>query len=49
MIELRPYYWRAYYFSQTIEYCYHLKENCKGGWSPGDESCIYGHIGALCE
>ncbi|CAD8113596.1 unnamed protein product [Paramecium sonneborni] len=49
MIELRQHYWRAYYFSQTIEYCYHLVENCKGGWRPGDESCILGHIGALCE
>lgn len=49
MIELREYYWRAYYYSQTIENCYHLVENCKGGWRPGDESCILGHIGALCE
>ncbi|CAD8211891.1 unnamed protein product [Paramecium octaurelia] len=49
MIELRSSYWRAYYYSQTIEYCYHLTENCEGGWSPGDESCIVGHIGALCE
>ncbi|CAD8149864.1 unnamed protein product [Paramecium octaurelia] len=49
MIELREHYWRAYYYSQTIEHCYHLVENCKGGWRPGDESCILGHIGALCE
>ncbi|CAD8207023.1 unnamed protein product [Paramecium pentaurelia] len=49
MIELRQSYWRAYYYSQTIEYCYHLTENCEGGWQPGDESCIIGHIGALCE
>ncbi|CAD8105541.1 unnamed protein product [Paramecium primaurelia] len=49
MIELREHYWRAYYYSQTIEHCYHLVENCKGGWKPGDESCMLGHIGALCE
>ncbi|CAD8084407.1 unnamed protein product [Paramecium sonneborni] len=49
MIELRQSYWRAYYFSETIEYCYHLIENCEGGWLPGDQSCIIGHIGALCE
>ncbi|CAD8169357.1 unnamed protein product [Paramecium pentaurelia] len=49
MIELREHNWRAYYYSETIEYCYHLLENCKGGWMPGDESCILGHIGALCE
>ncbi|CAD8181409.1 unnamed protein product [Paramecium octaurelia] len=49
MIELRDHYWRAYYYSQTIEHCYHLVENCKGGWRPGDESCMLGHIGALCE
>ncbi|CAD8101522.1 unnamed protein product [Paramecium sonneborni] len=49
MIELREYYWRAYYYSERIEYCYHLIENCKGGWRSGDDSCILGHIGALCE
>ncbi|CAD8087564.1 unnamed protein product [Paramecium sonneborni] len=49
MIELRSGYWRAYYYSQTIEYCYHLLENCQGGWKPGDYSCTQGHIGALCE
>ncbi|CAD8124033.1 unnamed protein product [Paramecium sonneborni] len=49
MIELKENYWRAYYYSQTIEHCYHLVENCQGGWSPGDKSCILGHVGALCE
>ncbi|CAD8087563.1 unnamed protein product [Paramecium sonneborni] len=49
MIELRSGYWRAYYYSQIIEYCYHLLENCQGGWKPGDYSCTQGHIGALCE
>ncbi|CAD8200536.1 unnamed protein product [Paramecium pentaurelia] len=49
MIELRQYYWRAYNYSQNIEYCYHFPKNCQGGWKPGDKSCIVGHIGALCE
>ncbi|CAD8130485.1 unnamed protein product [Paramecium sonneborni] len=49
MIELRKSYWRAYYYSKNIEKYYHLTENCNGGWSPGDESCTVGHIGALCE
>ncbi|CAK74425.1 unnamed protein product (macronuclear) [Paramecium tetraurelia] len=49
MIELREHYWRPYYYSQTIENCYHLDKNCQGGWKPGDKSCIQGHIGALCE
>ncbi|CAD8131161.1 unnamed protein product [Paramecium sonneborni] len=49
MIELREHYWRAYYYSENIEYCYHLIENCQGGWRSGDQSCILGHIGALCE
>ncbi|CAD8136990.1 unnamed protein product [Paramecium pentaurelia] len=49
MIELREGFWRAYYYSNLIEECYHLKLNCKGGWQTGDKSCSLGHIGALCE
>ncbi|CAD8108038.1 unnamed protein product [Paramecium primaurelia] len=49
MIELKSDYWRPYYYSNIIEYCYHLPQNCKGGWLPGDVSCQLGHIGALCE
>ncbi|CAD8117448.1 unnamed protein product [Paramecium sonneborni] len=49
MIELRNSYWRAYYYSLTIEYCYHMTLNCVGGWQSGDKSCAAGHIGALCE
>ncbi|CAK58254.1 unnamed protein product (macronuclear) [Paramecium tetraurelia] len=49
MIELRPSYWRTYYYSDNVEYCYHLPQNCMGGWLPGDSSCLLGHIGALCE
>ena len=49
MIELRPGYWRAFYYSNYIEECYHLHLNCLGGWFAGDSSCALGHIGALCE
>ncbi|CAD8111336.1 unnamed protein product [Paramecium sonneborni] len=49
MIELRNNYWRAYYYSDVIEYCYNFPLNCKGGWIPGELSCLLGHIGALCE
>ncbi|CAD8117093.1 unnamed protein product [Paramecium primaurelia] len=49
MIELKQEYWRAYYYSDKIEHCYHNVNNCKGGWQPGDQSCSEGHIGALCE
>ncbi|CAD8179299.1 unnamed protein product [Paramecium pentaurelia] len=30
MIELRQYYWRAYNYSQNIEYCYQFPKNCQG-------------------
>ncbi|CAK55664.1 unnamed protein product (macronuclear) [Paramecium tetraurelia] len=49
MIELREGYWRAYYYSNIIEECYHLRVNCEGGWHTGEQSCFRGHIGALCE
>ena len=39
MIELRSGYWRAYYYSDKIENCYHDETNCKGGWEPGFLSC----------
>ena len=49
MIQLRETYWRAFYYSEIIESCYHLSTNCQGRWFAGDPSCIEGHIGALCE
>ncbi|CAD8212870.1 unnamed protein product [Paramecium pentaurelia] len=49
MIELREHYWRAYYYSLTIEHCQNWEENYKSGWKPGDESCMIENIGALCE
>ncbi|CAK57244.1 unnamed protein product (macronuclear) [Paramecium tetraurelia] len=49
MIELKQEYWRAYYYSDQIEQCYHEGKNCRGGWQSGDQSCSQGHIGALCE
>ncbi|CAD8122482.1 unnamed protein product [Paramecium sonneborni] len=49
MIELKSEYWRAYYYSDKIEHCFHNVNNCLGGWKPGYQSCFLGHIGALCE
>lgn len=49
MVKLRLGYWRPYLDNPLIEECYHLRENCEGGWIPGDTSCTLGHIGALCE
>ncbi|CAD8136644.1 unnamed protein product [Paramecium pentaurelia] len=49
MIELRSGYWRAYYYSNIVELCYHQYQNCQGGWFAGNPSCGIGHIGALCE
>ncbi|CAD8196278.1 unnamed protein product [Paramecium pentaurelia] len=48
-VKLKPFYWRPYEFSHTIEYCQNLPENCIGGWNPGNDLCISAHIGALCE
>ncbi|CAD8161621.1 unnamed protein product [Paramecium pentaurelia] len=42
-------YWRPYFDTNQVEYCYNLPESCLGGWKEGDDSCIIGHIGALCE
>ncbi|CAD8210964.1 unnamed protein product [Paramecium octaurelia] len=48
-VKLKPFYWRPYEYSHTIEYCQNLPENCVGGWNPGNNLCISAHIGALCE
>ncbi|KAM3127333.1 hypothetical protein pb186bvf_020559 [Paramecium bursaria] len=48
-IQLKSGCWRAYVFSQKIDSCYHLYENCVGGWGIGNQLCAEGHIGALCE
>ncbi|CAK69886.1 unnamed protein product (macronuclear) [Paramecium tetraurelia] len=48
-LNLYPGYWRAYFDTNQVEYCYNLPESCLGGWKEGDYSCITGHIGALCE
>ena len=42
-------YWRPYDDNNMVTFCYNFPTNCNGGWSPGDESCALGHIGALCE
>ncbi|CAD8203150.1 unnamed protein product [Paramecium octaurelia] len=48
-VQMKPQYWRYVFNSTKIEYCYHLPTNCLGGWKYGDQTCIEGHIGALCE
>ncbi|CAD8164426.1 unnamed protein product [Paramecium octaurelia] len=48
-VMLRPEYWRPFEYSDKIEYCLNLPENCVGGWNPGNDLCSYAHVGALCE
>ncbi|CAD8192651.1 unnamed protein product [Paramecium pentaurelia] len=48
-VQMKPHFWRYIFNSTKIEYCYHLTTNCLGGWKYGDQTCIQGHIGALCE
>ncbi|CAD8128827.1 unnamed protein product [Paramecium sonneborni] len=48
-LNLQVGYWRPHYLSDQINYCFKNFENCKGGWSVGNELCIEGHLGALCE
>ncbi|CAD8114144.1 unnamed protein product [Paramecium primaurelia] len=48
-ILLKPGYWRPNYISDYVELCYKNIYQCKGGWSVGDDICIKGHIGGLCE
>ncbi|KAM3137970.1 hypothetical protein pb186bvf_009865 [Paramecium bursaria] len=40
-------YWRFKFNSQIIEFC--DSEYCRGGWIPGDQSCVKSRIGALCK
>ncbi|CAD8149947.1 unnamed protein product [Paramecium octaurelia] len=49
LLNLYSGFWRAYFDTNQVEYCYNLPESCLGGWKEGDDSCITGHIGALCE
>lgn len=48
-IELLPGKWRPSYDSELIEICIRKQIYCKGGWVPGKDSCLTGHLGALCE
>ncbi|KAM3137974.1 hypothetical protein pb186bvf_009869 [Paramecium bursaria] len=47
LIELQQNYWRFKFNSQIIEFC--DSEYCRGGWIPGDQSCVKSRIGALCK
>ncbi|CAD8209458.1 unnamed protein product [Paramecium octaurelia] len=48
-LKLKAGYWRPYFYTDQIDECINLIENCLGGWKEGDTSCYQGHIGALCE
>ncbi|CAK67884.1 unnamed protein product (macronuclear) [Paramecium tetraurelia] len=48
-LRLKAGYWRPYFYTDQIDECINLIENCLGGWKEGDTSCYQGHIGALCE
>lgn len=49
MIKLLPGFWRPNNFSDFVESCYKNPLFCTGGWQVGDNTCSFGHIGALCE
>ena len=48
-LNLNKGYWRPYINNDKTEQCKNNLANCLGGWEPGDPSCKFGHIGALCE
>ncbi|CAD8126702.1 unnamed protein product [Paramecium sonneborni] len=48
-LNLNEGYWRPNYFSDYTTQCFKNMKNCKGGWYVGDQLCIKGHLGALCE
>ncbi|CAD8080777.1 unnamed protein product [Paramecium sonneborni] len=49
LISLNPGYWRPDYFSDQTEQCFKNQIFCQGGWEVGDQLCLKGHIGGLCE
>ncbi|CAD8092349.1 unnamed protein product [Paramecium sonneborni] len=49
MIELLPGYWRPHNLSDFAEICFRNLAFCRGGWLVGNNLCINGHLGALCE
>ncbi|CAD8125391.1 unnamed protein product [Paramecium sonneborni] len=48
-LNLNKGYWRPNYLSDYTTQCFKNIKNCKGGWYVGDNLCIKGHLGALCE
>ncbi|CAD8181135.1 unnamed protein product [Paramecium pentaurelia] len=48
-INLKLGFWRPHYLSDIIVDCFKSLQSCKGGWTVGDDTCIIGHIGGLCE
>ncbi|CAD8154246.1 unnamed protein product [Paramecium pentaurelia] len=49
LIDLYPGVWRYTLYSSTLELCSNQPKNCLGGWKFGDDTCLEGTIGALCQ
>ncbi|CAK92783.1 unnamed protein product (macronuclear) [Paramecium tetraurelia] len=48
-INLKVGYWRPNQFSDNIESCFKYPNICRGGWFVGDQLCLSGYLGGLCE
>ncbi|CAD8122669.1 unnamed protein product [Paramecium sonneborni] len=48
-LQLKQGYWRPNYLSDIIDLCFKKLDFCKGGWSVGNDLCVFGHIGGFCE
>ncbi|CAD8162326.1 unnamed protein product [Paramecium pentaurelia] len=48
-LNLKEGYWRPHYLSDYTTQCFKNQQNCQGGWTVGDQLCLNGHLGALCE
>ncbi|CAD8072151.1 unnamed protein product [Paramecium primaurelia] len=48
-LNLKEGYWRPHYLSDYTTQCFKNLLNCKGGWTVGDQLCLRGHLGAMCE
>ncbi|CAD8066341.1 unnamed protein product [Paramecium sonneborni] len=49
LLDLYPGVWRYNLYSSILEQCSNQPKNCLGGWKIGDETCLKGTIGALCQ
>ncbi|CAD8188935.1 unnamed protein product [Paramecium octaurelia] len=48
-IKLLEGFWRPNYFSDYTEQCVKNNQFCTGGWDVGNNLCLEGHLGGLCE